>query len=45
VQELAKTLSLVLPWKKVAELRAASNKATESSSVATPSVAPPTGAQ
>jgi NADH-quinone oxidoreductase subunit G len=45
VQELAKTLSLVLPWKKVAELRAASNKATEPSTAVTPSVAPPTGAQ
>jgi len=41
VQELAKLLSLNLPWKKVSELRAASTE----TPAASPSVAPPPGAQ
>jgi NADH-quinone oxidoreductase subunit G len=44
VQELAKTLSLTLPWKKVSELRASSSKpGATSSPSASPSFSPPGG--
>jgi NADH-quinone oxidoreductase subunit G len=43
VQELAKTLSLSLPWKKVSELRAISSKPAAAAPALTPSVSPPGG--
>jgi NADH-quinone oxidoreductase subunit G len=43
VQELAKLLSLSLPWKKASELRAASVAASTPSVAPSPSVSPPGG--